>query len=463
MKRESFFLALLSIGMSSEVLSMKVYDFSVHDLRRENLSVEVKKCYPEKKGLIALFANFEQGSGVFCQESSFYYLTGVSEPGSVLLMDVQGKSDLYIPNCQKERSKWVSNSSLLTQDKASLLGLSRITYLGEECSGYQLHPFFTEQEYSALIATFKTIIAGGGFIFTLSPDNAYAYVEQRCILERLKSFIPKIADHIVDISPLVAGMRRKKDMHEIELLYKAVEITTLAHEAAAEVIADGVSECEVQASLEYIMIGSCASPAFASIVASGKNSTTLHYVDNNQAMKNGQLVVVDIGARFGNYCADITRTYPVSGKFTKRQKEVYNLVLETQHYIADIAKPGVWLSNKEHPENSLNHLAKKYLEAKGYGKYFTHGIGHFLGIDVHDVGDYSKPLQEGDIITIEPGIYIPEEEIGVRIEDDYWVTKDGVICLSEGLPKKADDVERMVSYEIVSNSETLDRPLNDQA
>jgi Xaa-Pro aminopeptidase len=119
-------------------------------------------------------------------------------------------------------------------------------------------------------------------------------------------------------------------------------------------------------------------------------------------------------------------------------------VLETQEYIASLAKPGIWLSNKDKPEQSLNHLAKKYLTERGYGAYFPHGIGHFLGLDVHDVGDYSVPLREGDVITIEPGIYIPEENIGIRIEDDYWIVKDGVVCLSEFIPKRAEDIEAIV-------------------
>ena len=161
-------------------------------------------------------------------------------------------------------------------------------------------------------------------------------------------------------------------------------------------------------------------------------------------MRNGDLVVVDIGAELGMYAADITRTYPVSGTFSKRQRELYDIVLATQQHIADISKPGLWLSNKEHPDKSLNHLARQFLQKYGYDKYLPHGIGHFLGLDVHDVGDYSVPLQAGDIITIEPGIYIPEEGIGIRIEDDYWVVEDGVVCLSDGLSKEARDIEQMV-------------------
>ncbi|HSW74009.1 MAG TPA: M24 family metallopeptidase, partial [Candidatus Limnocylindria bacterium] len=264
--------------------------------------------------------------------------------------------------------------------------------------------------------------------------------------ERIKQFLPALkVEHIIDVSKEVAILRRKKDKHEIGVMYKAIEVTMLAQEAAAHTIADGVAECEVQGSLEYIFTCSGARTAFPSIVGSGKNSTVLHYVENKDTLRDGGLVVVDIGAEYDYYCADLTRTYPVSGVFTPRQREIYNLVLDTQAYVASIAKPGMWLSNKEKPDQSLNHLAKKYLDERGYGQYFFHGIGHFLGLDVHDVGDHSRPLQEGDVITIEPGIYIAKEELGIRIEDDYWVVSDGVICLSENLPKQADEIEAMMA------------------
>ena len=200
----------------------------------------------------------------------------------------------------------------------------------------------------------------------------------------------------------------------------------------------------VQAGLEYMMTGAGAKPSFPSIVASGKNSTILHYSPSERIIKKGDLVVVDIGAEYNYYCADLTRTYPVSGKFTPRQRELYQLVLDTQSYIADVAKPGMWLKNKANPEQSLHHLAVSFLKERGYEQYFIHGIGHYLGIDVHDVGTYETPLQEGDVITIEPGLYLPEEKIGIRIEDNYWIVKNGAICLSEELPKSLEEIERIM-------------------
>ena len=423
----------------------KIQDASLYTLRRKDLIGMIKQEHQEvKNGAIVLIGAFENNRYRFRQESSFYYLTGITEPGAVAVIDLNGIATLYIPEHGDSRGAWVYTPVPLVQANAKALGFDYIKPLGQMAPGYQFHPLSDKSHYSTMSADLLKIISAQGTLFTLLADNAHEYIDQRCMVARFDSFIPGFLNACVNIADLVALMRRKKDMREIEQLYKAVEITILAQGAAAQAIAEGTTECEVQASLEYMFTGSCAQPAFPSIVASGKNATILHYTSNDATLKNGQLVVVDIGAEVEYYCADITRTYPVSGSFTKRQKELYNLVLETQNYIANRAKPGMWLSNKEKPDYSLHHLAKKFLDERGYGKYFIHGIGHFLGIDVHDVGNVQEPLQDGDVFTIEPGIYIPEENIGIRIEDDYWMAKDGVICLSEALPKKAEDIETIM-------------------
>ncbi|MDR3550155.1 MAG: Xaa-Pro peptidase family protein [Candidatus Babeliales bacterium] len=438
-------------------------DFSVNSLRRKDLISAIKQEFPDKDGVIVLFAGFEGDCKQFKQESSFYYLTGIDEPGVVLVIDLHENATLYVPHFGDARSKWMASPIALTQDNAKNLGLNEVKNLGAACAGYQFHPFFSRSEYQDLLTFLSSVVDQGKTIFTLNPNNADQYIEQRLVLERLKEFMPDYAQHVIDIASLVAKQRRIKDMKEIETLYTAVEITSMAQEAAAKAIEAESLECEVQASLEYIFTAAQAAIAFPSIVGSGKNSTVLHYNINKSVMKNGDLVVIDIGAQYNHYCADITRTYPVSGTFTKRQREVYNIVLDTQEYIASIAKPGYWLNNVEHPEKSLNHLARVYLAKKGYDKYFTHGIGHYLGLDVHDVGDYKTPLQEGDVFTIEPGIYIPEESLGVRIEDDYWVVKDGVVCLSEQLLKKAEDIEAMMAHVDSADDQEDDYEFEDES
>jgi len=438
--------------------SPKKSDISLYVSRIKNLIASIKREHKDaSSGVVLLFAGFEGDGELFSQESSFFYLTGIEEPGVVLLVDLKGESTLYVPHCAIDRMQWVHMPIPLTQENAANLGVDTVALLGDACPGYTFHPFFKENEYKQLLARMKQVIDAGGKIFALNPENRHAYVEQRLILERLKNFIPGLASHVVDISPLIAAMRRTKDMREIEQTYDAIGVTILAHEAAAHAIEDGVIEREVQGALEYIFTASGGRQAFPSIVAGGKNATTLHYTANDCELKKGDLVLVDIGAQMGRYCADISRTYPVSGRFSERQRELYNIVLETQEYIAEQARPGMWLFNAEKEAESLHHLAKKFLDSKGLGKYFPHGIGHFLGLDVHDVGDRKRPLQEGDLFTIEPGVYIPEEGIGIRIEDNYWMVKDGVVCLSEDLPKTADAIEQMMSQSDGDEDKTTSR------
>lgn len=435
-------------------LAPRADESSIHQLRRKELLESIKMQFSQvNKGVVVLFGAFEQGSERFRQDKTFYYYTGITEPATALVIDLQGKSTLYIPNCFEKRAQWMTLPAALINRDAKALGVDAVELLGQECAGYELNPYFSAYEYAHMIALMNDVVASGGSLFVTAPNNGYEYISTRSTLDHLQKFVSNLQNAVVDVSSIVAASRRRKDVSEIEHVYRAVEITELAHEAAVQAIAHGVLEAEIQASLEYMMTAAHARPSFPSIVASGKNGTVLHYNQNSGKLKDGDLVVIDIGAEFNNYCADLTRTYPVSGSFSKRQRELYVIVLEAQTYIADLAKPGMWLKNNEKPDKSLHHLAVKFITSRGYGKYFPHGIGHFLGLDVHDVGDYLAPLQEGDVITIEPGIYIAEEGIGIRIEDNYWVTKDGVICLSEHLPKEIADIEMAVQQALSGASE----------
>lgn len=422
--------------------------------RRQHLLEKLKAQYPHiSKGLVVLSANFECEREEFRQESSFYYLTGIQEPAAFLVMDMDGKSDVYLPAYSTKRSAWVSNPLTLESVVSPESGFNKLLPLGDTVKGYKFPLLFTAESVKYLVERMSALLAAGGTIFTLKDQKPTHYVEQKIAFERLGKALPSLCEHTEDISPLVAQMRRKKSHDEIELLYKAVEVTVVGQEGAAASLEEGSKEYEIQAGVEYIFRESGARPAFPSIVATGNNSVILHYTPTSRTMKKGELVLVDIGAEVGQYCADITRTYPVSGVFTKRQKEVYQVVLDTQEYIASIAAPGYWIKNDGHKDKSLHHLAVAFLERKGYARYFAHNIGHFLGLDVHDVGDVHSPLEQGDVITIEPGIYIPEEGLGIRIEDDYWIIKDGCICLSQDLPKDIDSVEAMASVDLLSDDE----------
>ena len=420
------------------------FDILVYQERRKKL-VELVKQENKAGGAILLFSNFENSNTKFKQESSFRYFTGVTEPGSVLLLNLDESSTLFVPNSCGERAKWLPCVDESSNPKS--FGINQILPLGEKVKSFELDPFFKKEQVKDLILNVEKILKNKETIFVINPENTDQFFQQKAFLSQLSKYIPELENNAKNILPLIAKLRCNKSKKEIEYLYKAIEITSIAQSAAAEAINPGVLEADVAGTIEYVFTASKTRAAFPSIVGSGKNSTVLHYNDNDQDLKKNSLVIVDIGADYNGYSADLTRTYPVSGKFTKRQREVYNLVLETQLYISSIAKPGIWLKNSDKPEESLHHLAKAYLEKHGYAKYFTHGLGHYLGMDTHDIGDYSRPLQIGDVFTIEPGIYIPEEEIGIRIEDDYWIVEDGVICLSEDLPKYPDDIEAMVTCE----------------
>jgi len=414
--------------------------------RREKLITQVKQVHPQvTKGSIFLFAGFENERYQFRQESSFYYFTGIEEAGVVLAIDLSGKTTLYIPHYGIKRENWVPDAVTLASLKQCCV--DDIKYAGAATAGYSFSPLFTQHEYSVVLEDMKK----AGTLFTLNSISSNANIEQKQLLARLHSFDSTLS--FIDISLLVGRLRRKKSRLEIEKLYKAIEVTMIAQHGAAGAIADGKQEATVQAGIEYVFREAGARVAFPSIVGSGKNSTVLHYTKNNATMRAGDLVVVDIGAEVDYYCADLTRTYPVSGVFTERQKELYKVVLETQDYVATKAKPGMWLKNPDKPQESVHHLAKAFLDKQGYGNYFPHSIGHYLGMDVHDVGSYEEPLEEGDVFTIEPGIYIPQEGIGIRIEDDYWMVKDGAECLSNELVKDVKSIEELAQSSLEDDYE----------
>ena len=413
--------------------------------RRSLLSEAIKKAHPTKKGPVLLLAGFETERYPFRQDSSFYYLTGLEEPAVALVIEPQGNAILYVPQYGTSRNQWVSSIVDAAKEQLSQHGIADIQKLGQPCKGFSLAPSCLPGEYENLLTLLEKHVAQGEVIFTLYPQNTFS--EQVLVLDRLLLTKPQLKAALVDISPLVDALRRTKSQQELEIMYEAIDCTMQALDGAAGRIEPGLFEYQVQAAIEFVFKESGASPAFPSIVASGKNSTVLHYTKNNRQMNKGDLVVIDIGAEIDYYCADLSRTFPVSGMFTNRQRDIYNIVLQTQQYIETLAKPGYWISHKDHPEKSLNHLARAYLKEQGYDKYFHHGIGHFLGLDVHDVGNYAEPLKEGDVITIEPGIYIPEESLGVRIEDNYWITSQGAVCMSEEFPKDSYEIEELMAQE----------------
>jgi len=256
-------------------------------------------------------------------------------------------------------------------------------------------------------------------------------------------------------APIMKKLRALKSPMEIELMQAAVDITHATFSRLLTFIRPGVMEYEVEAEIYHSFISRrSAGPAYSSIVASGDRARTLHYITNDQECKDGELVLMDFGADYGGYSADLTRTVPVNGKFTKRQKEVYNACLQLHQFAKSVLKPGLTFS--EYNKKIGVEADKLFLqiglltgediknqtpENPAYVKYMYHGISHHLGIDVHDLGARSGPIEEGMVLTVEPGIYIEEEQMGIRIENDVWITRDGCRDLMEGVPITAEEIE----------------------
>ncbi len=407
-------------------------------VRRRALWQKIQGAYPNKMGVLFFPGDVEHERETFFQDSCFYYFVGLDEPSLFFCQDqVTQKSFLYEPSYTVDRSLWLPIKR--TEECIKNAGIDAVLAVGKPVHGYDTGQFIEAETVQTLLDYLKTVIAEKKHVYvpvTVLSDGS------RCFYEQLCRYLPDLRAATVDISGLVGELRRIKSHEELEIMYRAVELTAIVHEAAYDEIAIGKNEAEVQAVMDFVMTQGGARHAYTPIVGSGKNGTILHYADNNKVLGKGELVVVDAGASYQHYAADITRTYPVSGRFSERQKEIYTLVLSVQEEIAALAGPGMYLNNSHYPERSLQHLAKKMFEDAGYAQYFPHSVGHFIGLDVHDVGDRAKVLEPGDVITIEPGLYLPQESLGVRIEDMYWIVNDGSVCLSEGIPKTIKELER---------------------
>jgi Xaa-Pro aminopeptidase len=268
-------------------------------------------------------------------------------------------------------------------------------------------------------------------------SKIYTLENNRQNVERLRGMAAS-AD-IQNVATLISSLRLKKSSTELALMEKTIKITLRGQEAAARTIAPGVWEYQVEAALEYEFRRNGAErPSFPSIVGSGLNSTVLHYNASTRQMQAGDLVVVDIGAEYSGYAGDVTRTYPVSSKFTPRQREIYQIVLDAQKAALAVVKPGVTI-------NQVHQAALNVIRSKGFTtQQFPHGTSHHLGLYVHDPGDTRRPLEPGMVITVEPGIYLDTEQLGVRIEDDIVVTEAGYRMLSD-FPKEIADIESLMA------------------
>ncbi len=357
----------------------------------------------------------------------FEYLTGITnEPNAMLLFDPTNpvafkREILFLSARDPEVEQWDGIRLPLGSELKEKTGFR--TILRKRHLSYVLGDIASRNKM------FATLMPHSKIDSSISKDME--------LWESIAKRTPNC--ELTDCSNVIPQLRSVKSAAEIRMIQEAIDMTARGFADAMAFVIEGVNEYQVQATLEhgYAMAGGRGS-AFPSIVGGGINSTVLHYKENNQDLKSGDMVCIDSGAFHQGYGADISRTIPVSGKFSKRQKELYNIVLEAEEAAMKAVKPGVTI-------NELDVVARAVINKAGYGEFFIHGIGHHLGLETHDSCGPPAPLKKGAVITIEPGIYLPDEAIGIRIEDDILVTANGHNNLSKAIPKTVSAIEKTMA------------------
>jgi len=384
------------------------------------------------------------GEGKYRQKNYFAYLAGVETPSSyMILLPNEGTETLYIPPRDLANERWTGVQIGPGAEAAKTFGFQRVES-SEKVMGdlFQL----TADAQKPLRQRSRIPV-----IYTISPAGRAATITREYQFVRLLHDGAPDTE-VKDVTPIVDELRKAKSDGETTLVQRAIDITGMAEGEVSKMIRPGLYEYQLEGKiLETFVSNGAERLGFPSIVGSGINSTILHYSENQNKIEDGALVVVDIGAEYKYYTADITRTWPANGKFTPRQREIYQLVLDAQKYAQSQMKPGV-TKLSEMTALTREFLKKSPLRAKDMegnehtmDYFFIHGLGHYLGMDVHDVGDTRKPIQPGEIFTIEPGIYIQSEAMGVRIEDDYIMTDHGAEKMSKNIPSDPDEIERMIA------------------
>jgi Xaa-Pro aminopeptidase len=399
-----------------------------------------------RDGVVVLRGSVEEEFGEvgrFRQNNWFMYLTGCEVPGAFVLLDPFASGDdretLYLPARDPFQERWTGPQMGPGDEAVRKFGFREVRDSAE--LGADVRAAVEKAAKSGRRPT----------IFTIAPSGKEArYTRDGGFAEFLKQLGPANgpgAYAVADASGALGELRRAKSAAELDPLGRAVAITEEAQRDAAHAIGPGRWEYEVEAVIMAAFLRNGAQRAgFPSIVGSGIYSTVLHYADNAKRIDAGDLVVVDIGAEYNFYTADLTRTWPASGRFTPRQREVYQLVLDAQEAAARAYAPGMTVRDLYAVAvDTMRRSPLRDAKGKTLDGYFIHGLSHFLGMDVHDVGDYAPALKPGDVITIEPGIYLAEEKLGVRIEDDYLVTESGLVKLTKSLPSSPDEIERMLA------------------
>jgi Xaa-Pro aminopeptidase len=396
----------------------------------------------------------------FRQDSDFWYLTGFPEPDAIAVIDPASKQPftLYVRPRDLEMETWFGRRE------------------GTEgaVKNYGADKAFSVEKFDGDLA--KILDGHDKLYYRFAVDKA---LDQKILeylttqrVRRLKTAYPPHT--IVDPTIILGEMRLHKDKEEVAMMQRAADIAAEAHVLAMKKVKPGMNEFQVESLIEaYMREKGANGVAYNSIVGGGDNATILHYVENNMPLKDGDLILIDAGAEYQGYASDITRTFPVNGKYSKAQREVYDVVLDVQEKCIEYTKTGNTVKKRQ--EYSIELLTegmkklgllkgktKDLIKKKSYMKYYMHGVGHYLGLDVHDAGRYftdqgaksSKPFAPGMVLTVEPGLYIPPDDksapakyrgIGIRIEDDVLVTKDGNLNLTTKVPKDPDEIEALMA------------------
>lgn len=417
------------------------------DYRARRLALAAKT----KGGMVLLFSPLATDGPndlfTYRQENNFFYLSGWPEPkAALLIMPAAEATDklparpyteiLFLPARSYPQEKWTGPKlGPENPDAPRITGFDQVKSLDD------LRTEIVRLQAQQAGAIYSDLAGAGE---TSASDSAIQWLDRANAFGR--------GGPSQDVKPLIQSLRTFKDAGEIERIRKASDATVAAQLAAMHAVKPGVSEGEISALLQYEWgKRGCSRAAYAPIVGSGLNSTVLHYSEDSETMQAGDVVVIDAAGEYSMYATDVTRTLPVSGRFTPRQREIYDIVLGAQQ--AAIAAFQSGKSTMRMGPDSLHKVAYDYINTHGkdlhgepLGKYFIHGLGHYVGLYVHDANDYNVPFGPGSVFTLEPGIYIPEERIGVRIEDTFYVDPTGkLINLSAGLPSRAEDVERAMA------------------
>jgi Xaa-Pro aminopeptidase len=382
-------------------------------------------------------------SYVFMQEESFYYLTGHNEEGAALLLVPESASEkgwsgpreiLYLPPRDPAQEKW--NGPRMGPDDPGI----------QEKTG-----FARVETFAKLRDAILSLAKNYPDIYTELPgphDEGYPHAANWS--KWVKDIVPQAA--VKDVSAAVGTLRAIKSSGELALIQKAIEPSIDAHLEAMKMVRPGLYEYQVAARMvEIHAYAGCETEAYSPIVGTSFNSTVLHYNKLDRRIEDGDIVLLDVAGQYSGYAADITRTIPANGKFTARQREIYEIVLGAQNAAMAALKPGMTLGGKD-ASSSLQKIAMDYIDSHGkdseghsLGRYYIHGLSHHVGLDVHDSSGLPRPLEAGMVITIEPGIYIPDENLGVRIEDDVLITPTGYKLLTARLPRSPDEIEKIMA------------------